>query len=200
MKHWVFFCAAAIIFQACGINQQTNQIKALEKCIYDITSVDSIYVAGTDVSKMIQNKNVDIRNMPRVAIGLLRKDIPLKARLNIKISNPTSDLAAINHFEYIILIKNQEIANGFMGQKISVEPGGSTTVPVNLNANIYNMLSNSTTMDQILEFLQGREGNGTEKKGVVTLKIKPTIQVGKKLVKYPGYITIDKEVSSKILF
>ncbi len=40
---------------------------------------------------------------------------------------------------------------------------------------------------------------GTEKKGMVTLKIKPSILIGGNLVKYPGFITIDKEVSSKIL-
>lgn len=200
MKKIVLLCIIAAILQSCGINKQTNQIKALEKCVYDMVSADSIYVAGTDMTQMIRNKNVDLRKLPRVALGLLRKDVPLTARLNLKVSNPTSDLASINQFDYIVLIKDQEIANGFVNQKVVVEPGGSTNVPVRLNANIYQILSNGRTMDQIIDFIQGGSDSGTEKKGIVTVKIKPTIQVGKKLVKYPGYITIDKEVSSKILF
>ena len=55
-------------------------------------------------------------------------------------------------------------------------------------------------MEEILDFVRGGESGAAERKGVVTIKIKPTIDVGGKLVKYPGYITIDKEVSSKILF
>lgn len=193
-------CLTALLTQSCGINKQTNQIKALEKCVYDLVSADSIYVAGTDVGKMIQNKNFDLRKLPRVALGLLRKDVPLTARLNLKVTNPTEDLASINQFEYIILIKDQEIAKGFVDQKVIVQPGGSKMTPVKLNANIYQILSNGQTMDQIIDFIQGGTVNGVEKKGIVTIKIKPTIQVGKKLVKYPGYITIDKEISSKILF
>jgi LEA14-like dessication related protein len=200
MKKILLFCIAAAILQSCGINKQTNQIKALEKCVYDLVSADSIYVAGTDMSQMIRDRNVDLRKLPRVALGLLRRDVPLTARLNLKVSNPTADLASINQFEYIVLIKDQQIANGFVDQKVVVSPGGTTNVPVKLNANIYQILSNGKTMDQIFDFIQGGSGNGTERKGIVTVKIKPTIQVGKKLVKYPGYITIDKEISSKILF
>jgi hypothetical protein len=53
-------------------------------------------------------------------------------------------------------------------------------------------------MGEISEFLKSRT-SGTEKKGMLTVKIKPSIKIGNTLVKYPGYITIDKEISSKIL-
>ncbi|MNY28339.1 hypothetical protein D3C86_1623100 [compost metagenome] len=53
-------------------------------------------------------------------------------------------------------------------------------------------------MGEISDFLKSSKG-GPEKKGVLTLKIRPSIRVGNTLVKYPGFITIDKEVSSKIL-
>lgn len=200
MKKIIALCLTALLIQGCGISKQTRQVRALEKCVYDLVSADSIYVAGTDVGGMIRERNFDLRKLPRVAFGLLRKDVPLSARLNLKISNPTDETAAINQFEYIVLIKDQQIANGFVDQKVIVEPRGSTLTPVKLNANIYQILSNGRTMDQIIDFIQGGTTSGTEKKGVVTIKIKPTIQVGNKLVKYPGYITIDKEVSSKILF
>lgn len=200
MKKILLLCLTALVIQSCGINQQTRQLKALEKCTYDITMVDSIYIAGADVSRMIANKNIDKNRLPGIALGMLRKNIPLEARVNFKINNPTADLAAVNQFEYIIQIKGQDIANGFVNQKITVEPGGSTTVPVRLNSNIYSFLSNGKTMNDIFDFISGGSDKATEKKGIITLKIKPSMMVGKRLVKYPGYITIDKEVSSKILF
>ncbi len=200
MKRMIIFCLAAILVAGCGLNKQARQIEALEKCTYEISSADSIYLAGRDVSALVKNRNFNLSNVPELALALFRKNIPLKARVNLKISNPSANEAAINQFEYIVLIKNQEIANGFVNQKVVVEPGGTTVVPVRVNSNIYSFLSNGKTMEEILDFVRGGESGAAERKGVVTIKIKPTIDVGGKLVKYPGYITIDKEVSSKILF
>ena len=67
-----------------------------------------------------------------------------------------------------------------------------------MEVNVYPFLSNSKVMGEISDFLKSSKG-GPEKKGVLTLKIRPSIKVGNTLVKYPGFITIDKEVSSKIL-
>lgn len=200
MKRLSLILLVVVLLAGCGLNKQARQIEALEKCTYDISSADSIYLAGRDISKLVKSRSLELRNIPELALALFRKNIPLKARVNLTINNPTSTEAAINQFEYIVLIKNQEIANGFVNQKVSVPPGGSVTVPVRVNSNIYSFLSNGKTMEELLDFVRGGESGAAERKGVVTIKIKPTIDVGGKLVKYPGYITIDKEVSSKILF
>ena len=200
MKRLSLILLVVVLLAGCGLNKQARQIEALEKCAYDISSADSIYLAGRDISKLVKSRSLELRNIPELALALFRKNIPLKARVNLTINNPTSTEAAINQFEYIVLIKNQEIANGFVNQKVSVPPGGSVTVPVRVNSNIYSFLSNGKTMEELLDFVRGGESGAAERKGVVTIKIKPTIDVGGKLVKYPGYITIDKEVSSKILF
>lgn len=190
----------SLIFLSCGVNKQAQQLQTLEDCIYEIRSADSIYVAGRDVSKMISNNSINLSNMPEFAWAYLQKDIPLKARINLKIKNPTKQHAAINRFEYQVLVKGQQLASGLVDQKVSVAPGDSITVPVSLNANIYQILSNGNTMQEIVNFMKGGNDNATEKKGLVTLKIKPSIAIGDNLVNYPGYITIEKEVSSKILF
>ena len=184
----------------CGLNKQARQIEALEKCTYEISSADSVFIAGRDVSKLIRNKTFDLSNMPELTLALIRGNIPFRARVNLSITNQTANAAAINQFEYIVLIKGQELANGFVNQKVIVKPGETINVPVRVNSNIYAFLSNRKTINEIIDFVTGGESGSTEKKGVVTIKIKPTIEVGNKLVKYPGYITIDKEVSSKILF
>ena len=198
MKRTLFVCLLAIVIQSCGINKQAQQIKALEKCSYKIISADHITVAGTDVTKMIGSKNINMSSLPGLAFGMLRKDIPLRANLNMEITNPTGDNAAINEFEYKILINSQEIATGFVNQQVNIDAGQSTRVPVAVNANVYSLFTNSKMMDDVMKFFQAND-NGQEQKGMVTLKIKPSFMVGGTLVKYPGFITIDKEISSKIL-
>jgi hypothetical protein len=55
-------------------------------------------------------------------------------------------------------------------------------------------------MNAITDFLIGSDDSDKERKGMVTIKIKPTLDFGNRQIKYPGYITIDKEISSKNLF
>ena len=198
MNRLIFCCLLVVGLSSCSINKQAQQIKALEQCDYRLIDATNISLAGTDVRKLINGKSLDLINVPSLALAYFRKDIPLRASLNLEITNPSNNLAAINNFEYIILINQQEIANGSVDQRVSIEAGKSTRVPVLLNANIYQFLANGKTLDDITSFLTGA-AQGTEKKGMVTLKIKPSIMVGGNLVKYPGFITIDKEVSSKIL-
>ena len=198
MKKILLYCTLLVVMIGCGVNKQAQQLKALEDCTYKITSVEQVSVAGADLKKLYDNGNINLANLPGIALGMLRKDIPLSASLNLEIKNPSTDVAGINEFDYKILINNQELAEGQVKQSVSVSPRATTTVPVNLNANIYPFVSNSKVMNDIMRFLEGGAG-GPERKGIVTIKIRPSIMVGNSLVKYPGYITIDKEVSSKIL-
>ena len=198
MNKLLSICLLAVTLWSCGINKQTQQIKALEKCTYKIASADQVMIAGTDVRSILQNENINLGSLPGLALGFLRKDIPMRAKLNLEITNPTGDLASINEFEYKILINQAEIATGFVNQQVTVKPGQTTLVPVDINANVFPFLSNSKVMDEVARFFKAGRG-GAEQKGIVTLKIKPSFMVGNTLVKYPGFITIDKEVSSKIL-
>jgi hypothetical protein len=198
MKKLFLACLVVLGLGSCGINKQAQQIKALEKCDYRLTDASNISIAGTDVRKLIDGQSNGALSIPGIALGLLRKDIPLRAKLNLEISNPSNALAAINNFDYIVLINRQEVFNGSVEQSVSIGAGQTAQVPVQVNANIYQFLTNNKMMDDIGAFIAGAS-NGSERKGLVTLKIRPSIKVAGNLVKYPGYITIDKEVSSKIL-
>lgn len=199
MKKILLLCLTAIVISSCGVNKQAQQIKALEKCTYRITSADQVTLGGADVKKMINNQDINLASLPGLALGLLRKDVPLRARLNLEVKNPTGNDASINEFEYKILINRQELATGFVNQALNVAAGQSSTVPVDMEINVYPFVSNSKVMGEITDFIKSGKNGGPEKKGILTLKIKPSIKVGNTLVKYPGFITVDKEVSSKIL-
>jgi hypothetical protein len=198
MKKFISICFAAVILLGCGVNKQAQQIKALENCKYRVVSATNIAVAGTDVKRLMNNQELNLASLPALAFGLLRRDVPLRATLNLEISNPSGNQASINQFEYKVLINKQELVNGFVDQQVSIAPGQTVVVPVAVNVNVYQFISNKEVMAEITDFLRGTNG-GPERKGLVTLKIKPSIMVGGVLVKYPGFISIDKEFSSKVL-
>ncbi|MFD1141666.1 hypothetical protein ACFQ4C_11130 [Larkinella insperata] len=203
MKKFAFFLAIsalALVFSQCAVNRQLSQAKALGDCKFNIVSADSVYLSGIDIRKL---KNIDDLNplrYPQIAAGLLSKSIPLSARINIDITNPTNKLAAINQLEYKIQLAEQELFNGFINQRIEVAPGGgSTRVPVKLNANAYQLLTDDRTRSAFTDLMRNMSGTNNTKPSVLTIKIKPTLALGNKKIDYPGYITINQEVTNKIL-
>ncbi|HYK77096.1 MAG TPA: hypothetical protein VEV16_08970 [Daejeonella sp.] len=189
VKKILLSCLVAMLLFGCGINNQTRQVKALQECVYQISSADSVFIAGKEVS----DKNLSLDKMPGLALAYLRQDIPFKARLNLQIKNPGHKLAGVNQFEYKVLIKEQEIANGYVNQKVSIAPGATLTVPVSIQGNLYPILSNGSTLKDIGDILAGIPASDKEKR-YITFKIKPTISFWNKQINYPGYITINKEV------
>jgi len=199
MKQKLLLCLFTVGLLSCGINKQAQQIKALENCSYKITGVQQVTVAGADVKQILEQQNFNLASLPGVALGLLRKDIPLRANVNLEISNPSNQLAAINQFEYKILVNNTDLAEGIVNQNVSIAQGQTVNVPVQLTSNIYGLISNANIFNDILKAAKKGSSSKDEKLGLLTIKIKPTFMLGKTPVKYPGYITINKDISSKIL-
>jgi len=195
MKIWM--CLVLLSFASCGINQQAKQIKALEACKFDVQRVDSVFLAGANITEMVQSGSIDTRRMGGIAMGMLRKEIPLNGVLHLKITNPTPHLAGINQFQYQLLMQDKEIATGTMDQQIKVEPGSTLEIPLQINANVYGLLSNGSVLQEIADFVAGKEAN---QESLLTIKLKPTIAIGNKAIDYPGWITFDKKVTRKLLF
>ena len=189
MKKILFIGFIALITSSCGVSRK---ISLLEQCKYDIKSADSVYFAGKDITRQIKTGTFNLGSIPELAIGLLRKDIPLRARLNLGINNTGSKAIEINQFDYIILFKGQDLVNGTTDRRIDIKPDETTIVPIIIRANIYSILSDKNTRQEIFSYLRG--ANST-KNSLISIKIRPSIRVGNKLIKYPGYITIDQEMN-----
>lgn len=185
-----------LLLTGCGVNRQAKELKALGDCKYDLKSVDSIYVAGVPFQRLINQDNLDLSSVPALALGFLRKNIPFEGRVNLSIENPTGNHAAINQFEYIVLLQQKEVVQGIVNQKINVAAGEKAQVPISIKANIYNLLSDGS-LEEVFNIL--RSDNSSNSEGLLTVKIKPIIFIGNTPIKYPGYITIDKKISRDIL-
>ncbi len=179
----------------CGINKQIEQAKALGRCRFELVSADSVYLAGVNMKQFEGQDNINLGSLPRLAMGFISKSIPLDARLVLKITNPTAETAAINQFEYKILLKGSEVFTGYVNQKIEVAPvGGTTRVPIVISTNAYHLITDEQTRDAFADLVQNFSGAKNARKSVITIKIKPTLDLGNKEIKYPGYITFDKEI------
>ena len=196
----ILLVVTAIVFTHCGVNKQIAEAKALGDCKFNLISADSVYLAGVDIKQFRNIRDIDLTRYPQLGLAVLRKNVPLDVRVNLGITNPTNRLAAINQLEYRILLKGSELTNGFLNQRIEVAPGGGqTSVPIRLNANAYNLMTDDKTRDSFIELVRNLAGAQDAKATRITIKIKPTLALGNKQVNYPGYITIDEDVTNKIL-
>lgn len=195
--------AIPVLFSQCGINRQVQQAKTLGKSQYAVRSADSITIAGYDIQEFKDIRRLEDINplkYPRVAAGLLSRTVPFRANLNLEIVNPTNEVAAINQFEYRLLLAGNEIATGNVQRRIEVPPGGGKViVPIPVNANAYELVANSSTRNAFVDLVRNLAGSNQTEPSKVTLKIKPTLMLGNKQVKYPGYIDIDKDVTREML-
>lgn len=185
-----------LVLAACGINQQAKQIKALEQCKFEVKRVDSVFLAGADVMSMVKSGNINVNSMGGVAMGMLRKEVPLKGVLHLKITNPTTNLAGINQFQYQLLMKDRQLATGLVNQQVKIKPGESIEVPVLIDANIYGLLSNGSVIQEVMDFVSG---SNPKQESLLTIKLKPTVAIGNKTINYPGWITFDRKVTRDML-
>jgi hypothetical protein len=201
---WLFSLLAICgILSSCGVGKQVSEAKTFGECKYDLASIDSVYVSGIDIRefKNIRTfQDIDLARYPRIAMGFLRKDIPLDLRVNIDITNPTRKRAAINQLEYKVLLSNTEVFSGFLSQLIEVMPGtAKTRVPVKLGANVYQLLNNDQTRDEFVNLITALTGKSNTKPTKLVVKIKPTLDLGGKQINYPGYITFEKEITNEMI-
>jgi len=199
-KILVAFCLTIpLLMSRCAVNNQISQAKTLGDCRYTLASADSIYLAGIDVRQLRDASDLNPLKYPRLATGLLVRNVPLDVRLNLDVTNPTGRPAGINQFEYKILLTGQELFNGFINQRIEVLPGGTVRVPFKLTTNAYQLITDPNTRDAFTQLVQNLSGATNTKPSKLTIRLKPTLDLFGGQVNYPGYITIEQEVTSKTL-
>ena len=187
-----------VAFLGCGIGQQAKELKTLADCRYNISRVENITLSGTDVRKLFNRDELNLAGVPSLALGFISKNIPLNADLTLSITNPTGNYAAIQHFDYEILINKHSFTEGTVNELIDVAPNETKEVTLPLSSNIYSFLVNDSVRHDIEQFVRATRDK-MERNAIVTIKIKPAIMIGDKLLKYPGFIEIDREIDNRLL-
>lgn len=187
-----------VAFLGCGIGQQAKELKTLADCKYSISRVENITLSGTDVRKLFNREELNLAGVPSLALGFISKNIPLNADLTLSITNPTGNYAAIQYFDYEILINKHSFTEGTVNELIDVAPNETKDVTLPLSSNIYSFLVNDSVRHDIEKFVRATRDK-VERTAIVTIKIKPAIMIGDKLLKYPGFIEIDKEIDNRLL-
>ena len=179
-----------LLLTGCAINK--NQIDALSKFNYTVESLQDVRLAGRNMDIFTGKDGVNISALPGIAVAMLRQDLPLEARINMKVSNPTTTTTKINSFKYLIEIQGKPMFEGTVDENLHLSTGESTVVPLTFKANIFGT-AKENGVENVLNELFTRKGEG-----FLVLKIKPSIKIGNSNIYYPGYITVDRNLAKSI--
>lgn len=194
----LFVAAASVVLLAssCGtiesILSQAAQLANLANCEYSLKNVSNVSIAGVNL-KNVTNGNITAADVLKLAAALKNKQVPLAMDLNVDIKNPTKQQAALTAMDWIMLIDGAQFATGTSTNAHTVAANTTTTVPLNLNTDIYSMFS-SNGIESLKNFVKSFNNDGTSSK--IGLKIKPSINVGGVEVPMPNYITLEKKTGA----
>lgn len=178
-------------FSGC-VNKKIAAARNLVECEYTFHSISQVTLDGMDFSK-----RANVQMIPRV-LSLLTNppdSLPLSVTVNLNVTNPTRDRAAIEGLDYILQIDNIEFTRGSLLQSINVAPGRTDVFPVRMDFDLATLLSQSSkeAVEEILmNFLEA--GNEEAK---VSLQIKPFLHIAGRTVSQDHYIPVNFRFKNK---
>jgi hypothetical protein len=192
----IFFFAILLALAGCSVVQQGQQMAAFAKCEFRIQSVTDLKLAGVnvqDIKSMSDLHLMDAQQLLRSAAG---NTLPLNFTLTVEARNPNSTVAGMNQLAWILFIDDIQMTTGSVNQPVTI-PGnnGTAVIPVKMNVDLKQVLKGKS-VDAIINFGLNLAGVGHTPTRF-TIKLKPTIMIGKTAIVYPGYITVKTEFVSQ---
>jgi len=193
MKIKYFFAVVLItFFSSCDIMKQASELTSFAKCKFKINTVENINLAGVNVLKIKDYSQLDFMDIARLTSALTSGNLPLNFTLNMKVNNPNQKQAAMNQFDWILLIDDIEMNRGVVNQRVEIPSGGDAILPLQMTMNLKEILKGETLKSLVNFGLNLADASG--KSSRITIKAKPTIMIGGRAISYPDYITIKGDI------
>ena len=190
-----FTLIISFLFSSCSILDQSKEMKTFTKCMFRLVDVQDVVLAGVDVQDVQSFSDLSFTEASALSMSALTGKLPLGLTVNIEIKNPNPEQASMTDMYWILLVDDIEITEGKVGQKVVVPPGGSTIMPVDVQVDLFKIMTGESA-DAVMNFGLNLAGSGNAPSRV-KLKIKPYINIAMTRIKYPGFFTIEEEFVSE---
>lgn len=186
-----------LLSNCAGINRQKEEGRNFQNCTFALQSIEQATLGGVDVTNVRSAADLSGADRARILAAYGTGSLPLNMRVNLQITNPNRELAALNALDYKVLVDGAEIATGATTQRVEV-PGNSTasvTLPVTADARKVLANGGAEALGGFALGLADRNRQPTR----VTIAVRPSVKFLGSTIKSPDYITIDKEVTARQL-
>jgi len=164
------------------------QMEKLKNCEFRIERIDNINVDGIEMRNIHSINDIGLANAAKLIGDLNKGSLLSEFSIIISVNNPNKEMAAMEKFEYIILLDDKETVTGSSNDRVEIPGNKSIEFPVSARVNLSELLKQNS-MSAIMELANTlNKENAIGKR--VKIKVKPYIRIGKNVMKYPGFIEI----------
>lgn len=197
-KNALFILAIAVLsISGCNIAQQIKEIQNFAKCEFRLATLQNTNLGGLNMQNKKSVSDFSFSDGLKLKSLAGKDSWPLSFTLNVEAKNPNSSQAAMNKFEWILFMDDNQLVEGILGDRIEIAPNaGVTTIPLQINIDLKKVLSGKS-FDSMLNLVFNITGEGNKPTRFL-LKAKPTIMIGSYPLTYPGYIDIKQEFTASM--
>lgn len=195
MKKAILILLLPLFFlTSCDILEQVAQVAALQECEFELDNVNNIKVLGIRMDNKEDISDFSFSDLAKLTAALSSGSLPLEMDLNVKVVNPNTQTAAMTRMDWKVYVDEMHMVDGVVDERVTIAPnGGSSMVPFRASLDLYEIISGEG-LDAAINLAMNLSGKGT-KASRLQLKIKPSINVAGRDIPYPGYVTVEQEIS-----
>ncbi len=188
--------AGSILLSSCDIltevANQFSSVANLTNCEFALKNVSNVSVAGVNVKNLTKGQ-LSATDVVKLVAAYQTKQVPLAMNVNVDVTNPTTQQAAMTALDWILAIDGKDLVNGVNNNSYTIRPSATTTVPLPVNADLGQLFSKEG-LDALKTFASSFTNDGISSK--VGLRVKPSISVGTAQVPFPDYIKLEKKTGT----
>ena len=161
-----------------------------------MTGVANTTLAGVNVQGVQSIADVNLADALIIYAAAGTNHFPLSLTVLVDVRNPNPNNAALNKADWILLIDGHEITSGTFEERVMIPAyGGTASFSIPVEANLKDALAGESQLAMINLAMNLANIGGQASR--ITLRAKPYVMVGSRLIPYPGYIDIQKEFISE---
>ena len=191
MKVLLVFITCLLLMHCTSV----REMSALRACAFRLEGADHFLLAGTSLDGVHSLQDLGFINTARIMEEASRGKMPVQFDVHVLASNPNASVAAVNTLAYKVILDDAEILDGQVDQRIELPAKSTLDIPIKVTADLFKVMQGKSAQAMI-NLILNLWGEG-KTASHLKVKVKPTILVGKKPIKYPGYITLSKDFQSQ---
>lgn len=165
-----------------------RQMEKLKNCEFRIERIEGTNIDGIAIRKFQSVSDLGIMNAAKILQDLSKGSLTSEFSVIISVNNPNNSAALMEKFEYIVMLDENEVITGSLNDRIEIPANKSIEFPLSASVNISKLIKQNS-IGALME-LANSLNKGSAVQNRVKIKIKPSIKIGKKTLKYPGFIEV----------
>lgn len=194
MRKTIIILLLPVLFlTSCDILEQVAQVAALQECEFEMDNVDNVKVLGIRMDNKDEISDFSFSDLAKLTAAIGGGTLPLEMDLNVKVTNPNTQTAAMTRMDWKVYLDDVHMVDGVVSDRVTIQPNGSAVVPFRAALDLNDVISGDG-LDAMLNLVMNLSGHSNEASRL-KLKVKPAINVAGRAIAYPGYISVEEEIT-----